>query len=48
MDNELAALAAVVVASAGAVIAAVRKEAVAGLIAAAVALFALADVVKGL
>lgn len=48
MDNEIAALAAVVVASVGSVLAAVKKEVVAACIAGAVALFALADVVKGL
>lgn len=48
MENEVAALLAVVVASAGSVYAAVKKEIVGALIAASVALFALADVVKGL
>lgn len=48
MDNEIAALAAVVVASVGSILAAVKKEVVLALVAAAVALFALADVVKGL
>jgi hypothetical protein len=48
VDNDLAGLAAVVVAAAGSVIAFVRREVVIGLVAASVALLALAVAVKSL
>lgn len=48
MDNDLMGILAALVAAAGAIVAGVQRQVVLALVAAAVSLFALADVVKAL